>query len=270
MCFLKLPEAAMNGQRIKTILLHTWYHFTHSMETWADLFWIPILQLLVFVFIASSLGGGGEVQARAMILGMIFWNIIGVGQYAIAVGALWEIWSKSFSSLFITPLTLEEFLVGQMISSLFKSFLAFGLSAVVGFWLYQFSIFTFGWMLPVYIVELLIFSWAAGMLVLSLIFRFGPDVQALSWSFVYLIQPIGAVFYPVAVLPTSLQWIARTLPTTYVFEAMRHELQSGQVDTANLVVATILNILYFVVGYVVLRWSFWRAQRTGAFARMES
>ncbi len=93
----------MNIQRIKTILIHTWYHFTHSMESWVDLLWNPVVQILVFAFIGKSLtAGSDQIVAQNMVLGMIFWNIIWIGQYAIALGALWEIWSASFNTMFVT------------------------------------------------------------------------------------------------------------------------------------------------------------------------
>lgn len=260
----------MSIQRINIVLLHTWYHFTHSMESWVDLLWNPVLQMIVFIFIASSfVKSGNEHQAASLILGMIFWNVIWVGQYAIAVGALWEIWSRSFSSLFITPLTMGEFLVGQMVSGFFKSLTAFAMAAVIGSWLFGFSVFSFGLMLPLYYFELLVFSWAAGFLVLSLIFRYGTEVQALSWALIFLVQPFGAVFYPISILPDGARWVAYLIPTSYVFESMRGQLQSGTIDWLSLLAATISNVLYLIVGYVVFKRSFDSAKRSGAFARME-
>lgn len=260
----------MSIQRINIVLLHTWYHFTHSMESWVDLLWNPILQMIVFIFIASSFAkSGNEQQARSMILGMIFWNVVWVGQYAIAVGALWEIWSRSFSSLFITPLSMGEFLIGQMISGFFKSLAAFSMSAVIGYWLYHFSIFSFGVMLPLYYLEILLFSWGAGFLILSLIFRFGTEVQALSWALVFLVQPFGGVFYSPTVLPQAVRWITYLFPTTYVFESMRSQLRTGVPEWRFLLYATIASILYIIVGYVVLKRSLASAKRSGAFARME-
>lgn len=260
----------MNLGRINIILLHTWYHFLHSMETWVDLFWNSAVQMIVFVFIAKSLASGAGTDASvAIVLGMIFWNIIWTGQYAIAVGALWEIWSRSFSSLFITPLSINEFLVGQMISGFIKSVAAFTMAAAIGYWLYNFSIFTLGAMLSIYYLELLVFSWAAGFFVLSLILRYGTDVQAMSWALIFLVQPFGGVFYPASVLPQTISWIGYILPTTYVFDAIRAQLASGSVSSNLLIYATLLNLLYLVLGYFVLHRSIDGAKRTGAFARME-
>ena len=43
----------------------------------------------------------------------------------------------------------------------------------------------------------------------------------LSWTLMFLIMPVICVYYPVSVLPHWLQWVAWSLPPTYVFEGMR-------------------------------------------------
>lgn len=260
----------MNIRRISIILVHSWFHFTHSMETWVDLLWNPVLQILVFAFIGQSLAhSGARESAQNIVLGMIFWNVIWVGQYAIALGALWEIWSLSFNSLFVSPLTLEEFLVSQMISGVVKSALAIIVTIVFGFLVYQISVIELSWMFFVYFAELMLFSWAAGMFVLGLIFRLGRDVASFSWSLIFLVQPFGAVFFPVSILPPLIQRIAWGIPTSYIFEAMRYQIATSQVRTDYLVTATILNIVYLIAGYAVIKLFFLQAKQSGMLAKLE-
>lgn len=260
----------MSIQRIKISTLHTWYHFLHSMETWVDLFWNSVLQMIVFSFIAVVFSGGGnELFATYMLTGMILWNVIWSGQYGITIGVMWEIWSHSLSSLFITPLTLEEFLIGQGISSAVKAVISMVLTAIVGQIIFGFSIFTLGWPLVLYFIELLVFGWAAGMIVLSLILRMGTDVQSLSWSIVFLVQPFGAVFYPVSILPSQIQWVAFGLPTTYFFETIRGQLKDGSINTQYILIGTVLNVVYFIGSYLILRTTYIASKRSGAFARLE-
>lgn len=259
----------MNKGRLLAVLLHTWYHFTHSMETWVDLFWSPLIQMWVYALIALSFSHTNSTQGLYVILGMIFWNIIWIGQYSITVGALWEIWAQSFSSMFITPLSMEEFIVGQMISGTVKSLLTLGISAVIGFFLYHFSILTLGWVVAIYFVELLMFSWAIGVMVLSLLFRYSTQVQSLSWAIVFLVQPFGAVFYPVTVLPLSIRWISYGLPATYVFETMRMQVSKGIVDWQALGVGGALSVVWFIFGWKIFHRAYNRAKQSGAFARLE-
>lgn len=260
----------MSTHRIFIVLIHTWHHFTHSMETWVDLFWNSIMQMLVYVFIALVFASNANVEStRSLIMGAIFWNVIWTAQYSVCVGALWEIWSRSFSSLFITPLTLGEFLIGQMVSGFIKSILVFALTAAMAAGFYHFSVFDLGWMLPISYVLFMIFAWGLGMLILSMIFRYGTEVQALSWAIVFLVQPLGGVFYPVDVLPVTLRWAAYGMPTTYIFESMRYYLKYGVIPWEQVGIGTALSVAFLVVGYAVLRISHRRALVSGAFARME-
>ena len=232
-------------------------------------FWNPLIQTWIYILIAASFAQGGDQRGLFVIVGMIFWQIILVGQYAICVGALWEIWARSFSSLFISPLTMSEYIVGQMISGAVKSVLAVAMTSIVAFYLYHFSIFSIGWMLPIYYGELLLFSWATGFMVLSLIFRYSTQVQSLSWALIFLVQPFGAVFYPVTVLPVEIRWISYGLPVTYVFETIRTQMTSGTIDWPALGVATVVNVVWMAVGWWIFQQTYRASKRNGSFARLE-
>ena len=259
----------MNLNRINTVVLHSWYHLTHSLEVAIDLFWYPTVQFVIFGLIAYFFAQWSHQQAFIILVGAIFWDLINVGSYTITVGALWEIWSKSFGSMFITPLTLEEFVVGQMISGLTKSILVFFLLSFISLFFYHFSVFQLGIVLPIYFIELLVFSWAAGMFILGLIFRFGTDVQSLSWSLINIVQPFSAAYYPITVLPESIRWISYFFPTVYIFETIREQLNTGTINWSALGIATVFNVLYFLGGYLFIRQMFIWSKETGTFARME-
>jgi ABC-2 type transport system permease protein len=241
------------------------------MESWVDLLINSAIQMIVFAFIALSFSSDRHSEvAQFILLGMILWNIIWVSQYSITVGALWEIWSKSFSGLFMTPLTIEEFLVAQMLSSAIKAIVAFLLTAAIGFFIYEFSIFSLGSTLIIYALLLLVFGWMTGIFVLSLIIRFGTEVQALSWTLVFLAQPFGGVFYPISILPKVVQLFARVLPVSYVFESARTQLTTGVVRYDFLGIAFILDIVYLIGSYLFLKRTLVKSKADGRFARLES
>ncbi len=271
MFFFLLPRGNfMNLQRINTIFLHTWYHFTHSMETWVDMFWNSVLQVILFAFLAKTiLEKGTSSLGIAMLLGVVLWNFIWGAQYGITTGVMWEVWSRSFSSLFITPLTLEELLSGLMVSSIVKSTVSFGVTLYAAWLIYRFSLWPLGWTLVLYSAELLFFGWGIGMAILSLIFRYGQQVQSLSWALIFLVQPFGAVFYPVTVLPTNIQWVPFLFPTGFIFEALRLHIAYGIVRWDWIIYGSLVNIVWFIFGYLMLKWNFRKAQESGAFVRME-
>ncbi len=261
----------MSWKRIKTVLLYSWYHLIHSVETWADVIWYPFIQILVFGMIAMYFAAGGEGGSKGehIILGLLLWQLVAVGQYSVSLGMLWDVWSQSFSTLFITPLKMREFMVGQILVSGAKAVTVFLLGAVLGIWFYKFNIFVLDWWLVLYFINLMMFAWSSGMFILGLIFRFGVTIQSFGWSLIYLVQPLGAVFYPVSVLPAGIRWISYMFPVTYVFEAARRQLDSGVVDINLIIMAVLMNLVYFVLNVLFMKKMFSRARITGEFVRME-
>jgi ABC-2 type transport system permease protein len=241
------------------------------METWVDLFWNSSIQIILFSFLATAvLQGGNTSQAQYMVVGMIFWNMIWVNQYAMALGILWETWSRSFSSLFVSPLTMNEFLFAQMLSGCIKSFAALGMSLAIAAVIHGISLSPLGFWFFLYCIELMMLGWSFGFLVLSLILRFGTDVQSLSWAIVFAIQPIGGIFFPAQYLPESIRWASSLLPTTYIFSSLHGQLEGKPLHSTDIIIATILNSFYFFGSYLLFRYQFHTSRITGRFARMES
>lgn len=261
----------MNFKRIKTMVRHTWYHMNHSVETWSDLFWMPLMNTILFGFMVSFFLHGGKVaEASLILLGVILWYMVEVGSYSIAIGALWEIWCQSLSTLFVTPLTLAEFVIGHMIFSVVKQLLMFVFLSGTVFLFFHFSIFQLGWMLVVYIALLTMFAWSVGMFTLGLILRYGTVIQSFAWSFIYIIQPVIGVYYPISVLPVWLQKVAEGIPLTYIFAQARVQYAGGVPSVPALVTAGLLNIVYLMASaYFLSRMWAW-SKKTGALVRMET
>ena len=64
-------------------------------------------------------------------------------------------------------------------------------------------------------------SWAIGIFVAGLLLRNGMGAESMAWTIMFLFLPLTCVYYPVTVLPGWLQYVAWSLPPTYVFEGMR-------------------------------------------------
>lgn len=260
----------MNWNRIKTVTLYAWYHLNHSRETWMDLVWFPLVQTGIFGFLALYFAqSGNELQASAIIIGMVFWNVMEIGNYSLSVGMLWDVWSRSFSNLYIAPLKLQEFVVGQMIGGMGKSVMMLVVLGVIVKLVYGFSLMQLGWMIPVYYLLLIVFAFSVGVFAMGLIFRFGTLIQSIAWGAIHLFNPLSAAYYPLEILPASIQRISYMLPTTYVFEAIRSQLFTGTILTDHLVKAVLLDGVYFVLCYLFMRSMYVQAKKTGAFVRLE-
>lgn len=102
-----------------------------------------------------------------------------------------------------------------------------------------------------------------GLTVTALIIRFGYRVQAFAWTLLFIFQPISAVFYPLAILPFWLQFIARLFPAAYVFEGMRAVLIEGRLNNYYLLVAFLLNIIYLSLSLFFYKYMFQKAKEKG-------
>jgi ABC-2 type transport system permease protein len=86
---------------------------------------------------------------------------------------------------------------------------------------FGFNLWSLGLALAVFFMNLILTSWAVGIFVAGLLLRNGLGAETLAWTFMFLLLPLACVYYPVSVLPEWLQYVAWSLPPTYVFEGMR-------------------------------------------------
>ena len=228
-----------------------------------------MIEIVVFGIFVQTFDRGGGGYLPTIIMGLTAWEFIRAVQYGISVGIMWDVWSRSFSSLFVTPLTLSELIAGQAFGGIFKGSVVFIILSALSFTLFGYTTLGLGSMLVVYGALTAWFAISTGIVISALILRFGTDVQSLSWTLIFLLQPISAVIYPVAALPASIQWVDYLSPLTYVMETARSQAATGAINWQYLGYSAILNAGYFLVVIAILKIAQSWARRTGAFARME-
>jgi ABC-2 type transport system permease protein len=110
---------------------------------------------------------------------------------------------------------------------------------------FGFNLWSLGLALAAFFGNLILTSWAIGIFVAGLLLRNGMGAEGMAWTIMFLFLPLTCVYYPVTVLPHWLQYVAWSLPPTYVFEGMR-ALLIDHVFRADLMVQALgLNVLLF-------------------------
>lgn len=261
----------MSTTRIKAVLWQELYITRNSLEIILDLFFFSIMSVTVFGFVSLFLSGSiNSAAAHYLLLGILLWEIVRITQYSMSVGSLWNIWSRNLSNMFITPLSLKEFIFAQMISGTVKALFTFIIISLISLAIFDFNIFSIGIVNLLFaFVNLTIFSWTIGIVILGLIFRFGSRIQALAWGLIFLFQPLTAAFFPVKILPYFLQVVAYALPPTYVFESARNALTDPFVNWNFVGITLIQNIIYFLIAIWFFNIMLKKSKDTGQFARME-
>lgn len=262
----------MSLRRIWSIFLQEVYITKRSLEIVMDLFFFSLFAVLVFGFISIFLSGQASAEtSQIVILGLLLWEIIRMTQYTVSVSSMWNVWSRNLTNLFIAPISCVEYMTAHLVSAALKTVVLFAFISVVANWQFHFNVLTIGAAnLILIFLNLIIFAWSLGLVLLGFIFRYGTRVQALAWGVVFVFQPFAAAFFPVSVMPPVLQAIAYTIPATYFFESGRYGLSTGTGDWKLIVIGSILNIIYFGLAIMAFAKLFSGAKRTGQFARNET
>ncbi len=261
----------MKIHRIKGILLQEYFITVRSLEVIMDLLFFSVMTVIVFGFMTIFLSGAVNSNVALYLLtGMLLWEIVRITQYSSSVSILWNVWSKNLSNMFISPLSVKEYMTAQVIGGIVKSLLVFTIISLIAKFVFGFDITRLGIVnLFLFFINLSIFAWSIGIVVLAFIFRFGTRIQALAWGLVFLFQPLTAAFFPVKILPGFLQTIAYLLPPTYVFEAARNSLINPSTNWNMFFISFLLNIVYLIPSIYFFSAMFKKSKDTGQFARNE-
>lgn len=261
----------MNWRRIAGMSLRYGYLYKRSLPRLFEIVFWPVMDLLVWGFLtAYLLQTTTEAPAFVTFLigAMIFWDIMYRSQQGVTLPFLEDMWGRSILNVFISPVRPAELLAATVVVALAKIAVTTLFLSVLAYAFYSFDILSIGLYLIPFFANLLITGWAVGLVTTALIIRWGQAAEALAWGVPFLLQPFSAVFYPVAVLPGWLQPVARSLPTTHVFEGMREVVQTGSLSWFHLVWAFALNIVWVAAAAWFFQWMLANARQRGLLAKL--
>src|SRR6266436_7226898 len=256
----------MNWGRIRALVLRYTFLYTRSVPRVAEMFFWPVMDLLVWGFITvylQKLAHPVPATVTFLLGSMIFWDILYRAQQAVTISFLEDIWARNLLNIFVAPIRVSEFIAATYVVGFFKILITVAILASLALWFYHWNLFQMGLPLIPLFSSLLLMGWAVGMVTTALIMRWGQSAEALAWGIPFLIQPVAAVFYPLDVLPRWLQPIALGIPATHVFEGMRQVLRGEGLSAHYLVWAFALNIVYLVAAALFFRWMFEVAREKG-------
>jgi ABC-2 type transport system permease protein len=268
--------------RVGAIVLRHVYLLRSSWPRLLELAYWPMVQLLTWGFLQSFIGqsiagqsiagatpGRGLMIAGGTLIGsMLLWDTMFRAQIGFSASFLEEMWSRNMANLFMSPLRSMEFAGALMLVSLLR--LSVGLIPVTicAFAFFGFNLWSLGLALVAFFINLVMTSWAIGLVVSGLILRFGMGAEGLAWSILFLLMPFACVYYPVSVMPGWLQVFAWTLPPTYVFEGMRAALIDHVFRGDLMLLSFVINIALLCAGLALFVALFDNARRAGSLMQM--
>lgn len=255
-------------KRVAAMVRHEIFVTRRSLEIFFDIFFFPLINIALFGLISRYVTGGHTIN-QYLILGVLLWEIVTIMQYNVTVSTMWEVWSHNLTNIFITPISIVEYMSGHILSGIIKTATVLVLLTGTADLLFSFNLLHVGILnLVLFSLNLSLFAVWIGLLLLGFIFRYGSRMSAISWGVIFLFQPLTAAFFPLYVLPHWVQYIAKVLPATYVFEDARRALSHPDGILWHAFAATmLLNIIYTLLCLAAFKRLFEKSKDSGQFAR---
>jgi ABC-2 type transport system permease protein len=210
-----------------------------------------------------------------MLGAVLLWDFMARIMQGITTAFLEDVWSRNFLNLFASPLSVSEYLSGLVLSSIATSAIGLVVMVALATLVFGLSFFVYGAMLAAFLLVLFLFGISLGIFGSALVLRFGPAAEWFIWPIPAFISPLACVFYPLATLPHWMQWLARVIPPSYVFEGMRQILAkqtsapaaAHTIAATPLVIGSALAVVYLIAMSQAFTAVYRHAVRTGLIAR---
>jgi len=154
-----------------------------------------------------------------------------------------------------------------VLSSIATSSVGLVVMLVLAILVFGLSFAVYGVLIFPFLLVLFLFGMALGIAAIALVLRWGPAAEWFVWPIPALLSPFACVYYPMTTLPAPLQWLARLLPPSYVFEGMRAVVGGRHFEGALLAGAFALAAAYILIAYWLFARVFRYAVQTGLIAR---
>jgi len=266
----------MSLSRIYAIFLRQYYLIRGNPTRLFGYFVWLTLSIIQWGFITKylkTLNQGTFNFVNVLLGAIIIWEVFNRMQTGVLMSFLEDIWSQNFFNYFASPLKISEYLAGLILTSIGMGTIGMLILISIAGFGFGYNFFQLGLMILPFVVVLLIFGMAMGVLTAAMIFRLGPAAEWLGWPLPFFLSIFSGVFYPIAALPISLQWFAKLLPPAYIFESLRTLIFTGKLSADlifSLLAGAVLAIIYFLAAYGFFVRVYRHNLRTGMLARFGS
>ena len=238
----------MNWHKIYGLCLRHLYLIKSSFPRILDLIYWPSIQVILWGFISKffTLSSAYYNNTVGIILSAaILYDFLFRASISYNMMFLEEIWSRNFTNLFIAPIRISEIITALTITAIIRTLIGLVPAAVLAIPFFGVSIFEMGIPLFFLLLSLYIFGVTLGLLVTAGLLRFGPSFENIAWASLFFLAPLGCIYYPIDILPSWLQFLAKLLPLVHIFEEVRNILINDYYQFMNLFKGIMISMTYY-------------------------
>jgi len=255
---------------VLAVMLRYFYLLRGTPARWMPVFaWVAI-DIVLWGFISKYLNSvaAAGLNFVPMLLGaVLLFDFFTRVMHGVAGVFLEDVWSRSFLNLFASPLTIPQYLLGLVVTSTATSLIGLMVMLVLATAIFGLSFFVYGLTLGPFLLILFLFGVSLGICTSAMVLRLGPSAEWLVWPVPAVISPFAGVFYPIAILPHWMQFVAKLVPVSYVFEGLRKIISGGTVPATSLLLGGGLAVIYVLLACWFFQRVFRHSVRTGILAR---
>ena len=261
----------MNFNRMYGLFLRHFFLIKSSFPRVLDLIYWPSIQIILWGFISKFFSTYSDYYNNTVgiiLTCAILYDFLFRSSISFNMLFLEEIWSRNFTNLFVAPMKISEIIISLVFTALIRTLIGLVPAIILTSPLFGISIINLGIPLFFLFLSLYIFGITLGLFVSSGLLRFGPSFENIAWSSLFLLAPLGCIYYPIEILPAFFQSLAKALPLVYIFDETRNILVNNIVNYENIFHAFYLNAIYLFAGICLFYFSFSEARKKGSLINM--
>jgi ABC-2 type transport system permease protein len=274
----KAPAATLRAELIGlTGVVERNLYLTKRYFLWeiAFFFW-TVANTLTIVFIAKGVeASGGQIdvnrQATILLVGGVIWSFLGIIFEILTETVAWERWEGTIEYTFMAPLSRIVHLGGMgvfaVLYGVIRSALLFG---VIAFF-FDLEMPNADFLSALVVLGVASISFIGLGMMTAVLPLISPEKGSqLGFIAQGMLLVVSGIYYPVDVLPSAMQWLAKISPATYALDGIRNAILEGDGLSRmgdEILPLAIIGLVSIPAGMLVFRWGERYAKRHGKLKR---
>ena len=210
-------------------------YLTKRYILWDVAFFVwTVANTLTIVFIAKGIEAtGGSIDVNrattTLLIGAVVWSYLGILFEFLTETVAWERWEGTIEYTFMAPLSRSMHLAGQGVFAVLYGLARAVLLFVVVAFFFDLALPDADFLAALVVLVVASISFIGIGTMTAVLPLISPE-KGMQLGFVAqgMLLVVSGVYYPVSVLPTWMEWLAKISPATYALDGIREAILEGQ------------------------------------------